>query len=116
MLSLFPGIQISLSQAREWFSLDNTNDINTLYRKGWIGKDNNAKQISIHPIIASVIRYKAKMSSKKTSHLMEAFINLLTIQEGEISVKKSHLLMFAISLVLHIDRTYIDGRELATTR
>jgi predicted enzyme related to lactoylglutathione lyase len=61
---------------QNWFSLDNLNPVNELIAKGWLKEDEN-NEISIHPVISEVVRYKYPAEFEFAQKLVNKIIDEL---------------------------------------
>lgn len=73
---LAPNEPIRKRVLKNWFSLDNLNPVNELIAKGWLKEDAN-NEISIHPVISEVVRYKYPAEFEFAQELVNKIIDEL---------------------------------------
>ncbi len=78
-----PNEPIRKRVLKNWFSLDNLNPVNELIAKGWLKEDEN-NEISIHPVISEVVRYKYPAEFEFAQELVNKIIDELkySIEKG----------------------------------
>jgi tetratricopeptide (TPR) repeat protein len=107
-LSVLPAIYIPISDFSEWMKLEDKEAINGLVRKGWLRRDKF--NIFMHQVIQEVIRYKTTPDAEQCKNLITALKSKLYLEPGDNPINKKEFVIFADSLVRHIDE---NDEELA---
>ncbi|MGD2086647.1 MAG: toll/interleukin-1 receptor domain-containing protein [Candidatus Aminicenantes bacterium] len=110
-LSVLPAIYIPITDFSEWMKLEDKEAINTLVRKGWLRKDRY--NIFMHQVIQEVIRYKTKPDAEKCENLIISLAWKLDLEPGDNPINKKEFVIFADSLVQHIDENDEELAKLA---
>jgi len=107
-LSVLPTIYIMMNEFAQWLELETNEDINSLVFKGWLRQD--GFKILMHGVAQEVIRYKTSPDTKKCSQLITSLKWKLYLEPGDNPIDKKEYVIFADSLMLHIDE---NDNELA---
>ncbi|MBP8784917.1 MAG: DUF2225 domain-containing protein [Synergistaceae bacterium] len=99
LFSLLPPDPLNGTDAAEWFELNNLDDLNTLEKKGWLSSVNqDGKKFSMHPVLASVIRYRGKPTCQECEHLISSLAKAISFGATEVFTIKLPFLPFAKSV------------------
>ncbi len=107
-LSVLPPIYISISDFCEWMELETKEDVNSLVFKGWLKQEGFT--IFMHQVIQEVIRYKTSPGAKKCGNLIVSLTDKLNVEPGENPIDKKEYVIFAETLLQHIEK---NDKELA---
>ncbi|HLP46062.1 MAG TPA: toll/interleukin-1 receptor domain-containing protein [Candidatus Kapabacteria bacterium] len=110
-LSVLPSIYIPVSLISEWLKLETNEDINSLVRKGWLKQDK--LNVLMHKVIQEVIRYKASPNVEKCKNLILSLTGKLHFDFADNLFDKEEFIIFAESLLQHIDEKNNDLAALA---
>jgi tetratricopeptide (TPR) repeat protein len=108
-LSVLPPIYIPIADFCEWMELKTKEDINSLVFKGWLKQE--GFNIFMHQVIQEVIRYKTSPDAKKCKNVIQALSDKLGCEPGENPIEKKDYVIFAETLLQHIEK---NDKELAT--
>ena len=99
-LTFIPHIGVKVEKFKEMSNLDSFEDINYLVDLGWI-RINDCDVISLHPVIADVIRTKSDYSSEEVEYFIDNLVDYLQIDSNTTNNEKllriqygEHLLKF----------------------
>ncbi len=110
-LSVLPPIYIPISDFCEWMELETKEDINSLVFKGWLKQEEGGFNIFMHQVIQEVIRYKTSPDAKKCENLIQSLSDKLDVEPGENPIDKKGYVIFAETLLQHIEK---NDKDLAT--
>jgi len=110
-LSVLPPIYIPIPDVSEWLKLKTKEDINSLVFKGWLKQEEGGFNIFMHQVIQEVIRYKTAPDVEKCKNLILSLTYELNVDPGENPIPKKEYIIFAETLLHHIDENI---EELAT--
>jgi tetratricopeptide (TPR) repeat protein len=110
-LSVLPPINIPMTDFSEWMKLETKEDINSLVLKGWLNKADEGVNICMHQVTQEFVRYKTAPDSKKCKNIIQALSDRLYCEPTENPITKKEYIIFAQSLLYHIDE---NNEKLAT--
>ena len=98
LFSLLPlPCVVSVDDAKLWFELEDNNELNRLVKKGWLQVTTESIiGYSIHPVLASAMRYKLNPTCAKCAHLIKTLNEALN--KAKIFTDKLSILPYAESL------------------
>jgi tetratricopeptide (TPR) repeat protein len=108
-LSVLPPIYIPIADFCEWMELKTKEDIHSLVFKGWLKQE--GFNIFMHQVIQEVIRYKTSPDAKKCKNTIISLANKLFLKPVENPINKKEYVIFAETLMQHIEE---DDKDLAT--
>ena len=91
LLSLFPAMNIKKEDAKEFFKQKDLENLNNLYKKGWI--DRSGEGFAIHTVLASVVKYRYRIIYREVKHLVKCIATKLYFHEDNLFLR----------LILHED-------------
>lgn len=92
---------VEIKRVKKWFALDNLKALNSVVEKGWLIRSNqNGKQvISMHSVIATVIRNRAMPPEEIAEVLIEKMADALSLEDTEVFVDKLDILVHATAII-----------------
>ena len=100
-LAVLPAIYIAVSDISDWLGLESKEAITSLVRKGWLKK--SGFTIFMHQVIQEVTRYRYTPGVEKCKALITSLANRLSLEPGENPMDKKEYVIFADTLLKHID-------------
>lgn len=110
-LSVLPPVYIPVSMVSEWLKLETNEDINSLVRKGWLKQDK--LNVLMHRVIQEVVRHKASPNVEKCKNLILSLTGKLHFDFADNLSDKEEFIIFAESLLRHINEKDSDLAALA---
>lgn len=109
-LSVLPPVYIPIADCCEWMKLENKEAVNSLVFKGWLSRDELGFKVFMHQVIQEVIRHKTPPGAEKCKQIISSLKWKLYLKLGESPINKKDYIIFAESVLLHIDE---NDKELA---
>lgn len=101
-LTFIPHIGVNIEKFKEMSDLDSFEDINYLIDLGWI-RINDCDVISLHPVIADVIRAKIDYNYEETECFIERIVDYLQIDSDTTNNEKSLRIQYGEHLLKYIN-------------
>ena len=101
-LSFIPHIGIDIEKFKEMSNLDSFEDINYLIDLGWV-RINDCDVISLHPVIADVIRTKVDYNYEEVESFIDNLVDYLQIDSNTTNNEKSLKIKYGEHLLKYID-------------
>ena len=105
LFSLLGADPVTVDSLRKWFELDSLNPLNDLVRRGWLIHQTGDKGVlyAMHPVIRSVVQYKAHITYAEAESLISILSDELVIRNRETVADKQLFLSPAAALGTHFN-------------
>ena len=110
LFSLLSPDTILPENVKSWFEIDDLDTVNALVSQGWVFRRRIGKQLDaaflMHPLIASVVRYKALPDFKTAAPLAIGLAEILSYDDTDLFTNRLPHLNHAVSLIEAISGEY----------
>jgi tetratricopeptide (TPR) repeat protein len=108
LFSLLNPEAVPSDEIREWFEIDDFDNINSLTSGGWlitgyIGQETPG--LAMHPLVSSVVRHRSMPDEDTAKPLMSGLINSMSLPDDELFTDKLPFVKHAVSVANAIDGT-----------
>lgn len=116
LFSLLSADVVSAENTKRWFEVDDLETVNNLVSQGWIFRGLSSGQegiaFSMHPLISSVVRYKALPSFETAAPLAIGLSEALSYDDTDLYTTRLPHINHAVSLVEAITGNYDEYPDL----
>jgi hypothetical protein len=110
-LSVLPPVYIPIVDCCEWLELEDKETVNSLVFKGWLRREAEGFGVFMHQVIQEVIRHKTSPDAEKCKNIISSLKWKLKLEPTENPIDKKEYIIFAESVLRHIDE---NDKDLAT--